>query len=99
MTYRACVDTGFNGALAIPQGPAATLGLVCVGDVTVETAMGERVAVEVHSGSLSWLGGTREVLAVTTANPQILVGMELSMGTRLEMEASSGYLRIVTVDV
>jgi clan AA aspartic protease len=93
-TLQACVDTGFNGALKVPIALAKDLHLDHVFDVEVETASGEKLAVEAYAAEWVWLGRATPILALTTRGSFALVGMELLESARLEMEASKGVLRI-----
>jgi predicted aspartyl protease len=57
----AVIDTGFEGYVCLPTGVAVRLGLELVGEADVELADGSVKSQLVFSGSVHFLGQTREV--------------------------------------
>ena len=90
----ACVDTSFDGALMVPESLAKKLQLKHLYDAEFEAADGELKPVKIYGGEVLWLGEKRTLHVLTTKGDFALVGVTLLEGTRLEMEASRGYLRI-----
>ena len=89
-----CVDTGFNGALLIPQHLAERYKLKYVSDMLVMTAAGEQGDVFAYEAELSWLGRHFLVDVLAMEECSALLGMQLLHETRLEMEPAKGLLRI-----
>jgi clan AA aspartic protease len=85
-TVEALIDTGYNGALALPSHLVQRLGLPDFGNRLVQYADG-RVAVEqTHVAELEWLGGRRRCRADATQLAECLIGTELLEGHALTID-------------
>ena len=83
------VDTGFTGALTLPEATVAQLGLTRYGNRPAVQASGERRMFEIYGALVSWHGRLRPVL-VYLSDSRPLLGMELLNGSRLTVDAWEG---------
>jgi clan AA aspartic protease len=81
----AIVDTGFNGTTAISKSFAEQLSLKPVGSNEVALADGRIETLEFCELTVEWAGLRREV-AAWIVDQGCLVGMELLLGFRLEID-------------
>jgi clan AA aspartic protease len=84
----ALLDTGFNGALALPAQRIASLGLKRRGQVTAVLASGEEHNVPTYRATVR-IGGTRHSVVVAEAG-ESLVGMRLLWGFDLGIQCIDG---------
>ena len=85
----AVVDTGFTGSLTLPISVIAVFGLPWLIRQTVRLGDGSTDYYDVHSGIILWDGMVRQI-SVEAANTRPLLGMELILGCRLQIEAFPG---------
>lgn len=83
-TVECLVDTGFTGALVLPQALVARLGLPVVGREIFEMVGGQRFVASVALADIEWLGETRTVRVIISEDT--LLGTELLEGTRLTID-------------
>ena len=83
------VDTGFTGALTLPESTIAQLGLTRYGRRPAVQASGERRMFEIYGALVSWHGNLRPVF-VYLSESRPLLGMALLMGSRLTVDAWEG---------
>lgn len=80
-TVECLVDTGFTGALVLPQSLVARLNLPIVGREVFEMVGGRRFVAGVALAEVVWLGETKTVRVIVSEDT--LLGTELLDGTRL----------------
>lgn len=83
-TVECLVDTGFTGALVLPQGLVARLGLPVVGREVFEMVGGRQFVAGVALAEIEWLGATKTVRVIVSEDT--LLGTELLDGTRLVID-------------
>ncbi|MXZ91667.1 MAG: clan AA aspartic protease [Chloroflexi bacterium] len=86
---RVILDTGFTGALTLPETVIRELGLISEGRRSVITARGESEGFEFFTGWVSWHGILTEV-GVFQSIDQPLLGMELLEGCHVALDARDG---------
>lgn len=79
------VDTGFEGALALPPAAVAAIGLPYLTDLSANLANDTNVSVDVHLGTVVWDGVVTDV-AVLSMGRRPLLGTSLLNGMRLEAD-------------
>lgn len=84
----ALLDTGFNGAVALPPEQIAALGLTQRSKTTVVLASGERRTVPTYRATVQFGGKERVVLIAEAGEP--LVGMRLLWGRDLHVQCTAG---------
>jgi clan AA aspartic protease len=90
------VDTGFEGALALPAAAVTALGLPYLTDLDANLADGTNVSTAVFVGTILWQGAeTRATVLALGQRP--LLGTALLDAHRLEVEFTDGGL--VQIDV
>jgi clan AA aspartic protease len=80
-TVECLVDTGFTGALVLPQALVTRLNLPIVGREVFEMVGGRQFIASVAFADIEWLGETRTVRVIVSEDT--LLGTELLDGTRL----------------
>jgi clan AA aspartic protease len=80
----ASINTGFTGALVLPQSLIAQLHLPIVGRDVFEMASGQRFVVAVALAEVEWLGVTETVRVIVSEDT--LPGTEMLDGTRLTVD-------------
>lgn len=80
----ALLDTGFNGALALPPEEIAALGLKRRSKTTVVLASGERRHVPTYRATIQFGGQEQAVLVAEAGEP--LIGMSLLWGYDLQVQ-------------
>ena len=88
------IDTGFNGALLLPQEKVNELKLPKAGRAEYVMADGMLSETELFSAEVDWFGSKREVLVVSSPADFALVGMELLSELKITMAASKGILNV-----
>jgi clan AA aspartic protease len=83
-TVECLVDTGFTGALVLPQALVTRLNLPIVGREIFEMVGGRQFIASVAFADIEWLGETRTVRAIVSEDT--LLGTELLDGTRLTID-------------
>ena len=83
------VDTGFTGALTLPESTIAQLGLTRYGRRPAIQASGERRMFEIYGALVSWHDNLRPVF-VYLSESRPLLGMALISGSRLIVDAWEG---------
>lgn len=83
------VDTGFTGALVLPNGVIDQLGLNWRSGGTAVLADGTTQQTDYYEVDLAWVSTWRTVLAMTVG-PESLLGMRLLVGCRLTIDGSPG---------
>ncbi len=81
-TVEALVDTGFNGALMLPEDLIVALRLTQSRSVTIHLADGSSADVAVYQASAMWNGIERRT-RVLAGGTQHLLGMSLVLGHKL----------------
>ncbi len=82
-TLTCLIDTGFTGALALPERLAERLKLTRLGPMTARLADGSETALETYEADVYWLGDRRHVRALTLHGPTALIGVRLLRAHRL----------------
>lgn len=83
-TVECLVDTGFTGALVLPQALVTRLNLPIVGREVFEMVGGRQFIASVAFADIEWLGETRTVRVIVSEDT--LLGTELLDGTRLTVD-------------
>lgn len=78
------VDTGFTGALVLPQSLVTRLGLPVVGREVFEMVGGQRFIASVALAEVEWLGRAMTVRVIV--GEDTLLGTELLDGTKLVID-------------
>lgn len=78
------VDTGFTGALVLPQALVTRLNLPVVGREVFEMVGGRQFIASVAFADIEWLGEIRTVRVIVSEDT--LLGTELLDGTRLTID-------------
>jgi clan AA aspartic protease len=78
------VDTGFTGALVLPQALVTRLSLPIVGREVFEMVGGQQFVASVALADIEWLGQTRTARVIVSED--MLLGTELLEGTRLTID-------------
>jgi clan AA aspartic protease len=86
---KAVLDTGFNGALALPPDLIGELGLRLKTRGSAVLADGTEISLDVHEALISWDGRLLRVL-VGAANSDPLLGMALLHGHELAVRVVEG---------
>jgi clan AA aspartic protease len=81
------VDTGFTGALVLPQSLITRLGIPIVGREVFEMVGGRQFVAGVALAEVEWLGTTRTVRVIVSEDT--LLGTELLHGTKLVIDYMS----------
>jgi clan AA aspartic protease len=89
------IDTGFNGALALPSTVIEALRLRSLGARPVTLADGSTTVLNVYRARLVWHEQERTVL-ILRADGDPLLGMALLYGNRIVMDVTDG--GAVTID-
>lgn len=77
------VDTGFNGALCLPDHLIKHLEFSYAGTYEIELANGDRLDSKVYVGEILWFQKKTEVLAHETISREGLVGTDTPLGYHL----------------
>jgi clan AA aspartic protease len=83
-TVECLVDTGFTGALVLPQALVTKFNLPIVGREVFEMVGGRQFIASVAFADIEWLGETRTVRVIVSEDA--LLGTELLDGTRLTVD-------------
>jgi clan AA aspartic protease len=83
-TVECMVNTGFTGALVLPQALVTRLNLPVVGREVFEMVGGRQFIASVAFADMEWLGETRTVRVIISEDT--LLGTELLDGTRLTID-------------
>lgn len=83
-TVECLVDTGFTGALVLPQALVTRLKLPVVGREVFEMVGGRQFVASVAFADIEWLGETRTVRVIVSDDT--LLGTELLEETRLTID-------------
>jgi clan AA aspartic protease len=83
-TVECLVDTGFTGALVLPQNLVMRLNLPVVGREVFEMVGGRQFVADVALAEVEWLGATKTVRIIVSDDR--LLGTELLDGTRLVID-------------
>ncbi len=86
----AVVDTGFTGRLTLPDATIADLGLVLVMFVPAYTADGRRHEVGLYDAEIEWGGDWLPVRVTAAGGTEVLLGVGLLYGHRLQIDVVSG---------
>lgn len=78
------VDTGFTGALVLPQSLVTRLGIPVVGREVFEMVGGRQFVAGVALSEVEWLGATKTVRVIVSEDT--LLGTELLDGTKLVID-------------
>lgn len=89
MRVEAVIDTGFTGALTLPERLITALSLSPTASTRVMLADGSLVPANVYAGDVLWDGAFRRV-RIHEAEGDILAGMSLMQGCLLTMEIVDG---------
>lgn len=83
-TVECLIDTGFTGALVLPQALVGRLNLPIVGREIFEMVGGRQFIASVAFAEIEWLGEARTVRVIVSE--ETLLGTELLDGTRLTID-------------
>jgi predicted aspartyl protease len=81
------VDTGFPGGIVLPTGSFTEFGITPDGEGPVALADGSERLCPFAYLTVEWLDGAREITAHELEGSQVLMGMELLDGTRVELRS------------
>lgn len=93
--HPAVIDTGFNGALSLPEPLARRCRWRWIGYESYEIATGDIVQEKVFLGNIRWFGRVQEVYAVASHAKDILIGTQLLRHKRLIIDFRAMKLRIL----
>ena len=85
----AWVDTGFDGALVLPQDIIDELGLTPALTTTLQLADGSNVELQTYEGTVVWDGAEQRIQVLTTRG-FILVGIRLFHYHQLNVTFTDG---------
>jgi len=88
------VDTGFTGALVLPQSLVTRLGIPVVGREVFEMVGGRQFVASVGLAEVEWLGTTRTVRVIVSEDT--LLGTELLDGTKLVIDYAAHTVTIIS---
>jgi clan AA aspartic protease len=86
---KAVLDTGFNGALALPPDLIGELGLHLKTRGSAVLADGTEISLDLYEAMISWNGRLLRVLVGAAANAPLL-GMALLYGHELALQVVEG---------
>lgn len=84
---RAVVDTGFEGGVGLPTGSFARWGLTDLVEGNVRLANGKEHPCTFALLEVDWFDEAKEIWAYELEGSDVLIGMELLDGTRLELQS------------
>jgi clan AA aspartic protease len=97
LTIEFVVDTGFEGALTLPLGAVAALGLPWFGGIYANLADGSDTRVDVYEATILW-NGQEVAVAVLAMGQRPLLGTALLAGFNLNADfVDNGALAIQRV--
>lgn len=91
----ALIDTGYNGALALPAALIALLGLPRLTSISVRLGDGTVRRVAAYSAELDW-DGRWQTVAVSAVGARPIVGMKLLTGHTLHIVVTPGGIVEIT---
>jgi clan AA aspartic protease len=91
----AWIDTGFTGALVLPDSLIQQLGLERSGILRAELGDGSTTLLETFACRVEWFGLERSVQAAGNLGRFPLLGVELLDGHRFTADYSAGTVEIV----
>jgi clan AA aspartic protease len=80
------VDTGFSGALVLPQEFVARLNTIEVGRELFNVVGGNQMEADIVLVEVEWLGIKRLIRAIVSEGDDALIGTELLDGTVLTVD-------------
>jgi clan AA aspartic protease len=80
------IDTGFNGALALPRYLAEKFQLSVIGRASFETVGGVMMTADLAEISIMWLSNRVAVEAILVNSDDALIGTALLDGTNLTID-------------
>ena len=88
-SIKAVVDTGYTGDLMLPRAIINELGLTCRGLQDAILGDGSLTVFEMYAGAVIWDGQIRRS-EINASETELLIGMGLLEGYKLEIEGRSG---------
>lgn len=89
-SFKAILDTGFNGEIALPIQTIERLGLEHRSQIYEWTlASGEEAEMREFTGVVSWHGQSRQVIVLATGDEPLL-GTSLLSGSRISIDMRGG---------
>jgi clan AA aspartic protease len=85
-TVECVIDTGFDGALMLPQFIVARLNLSTVGRLLFELVGGAQMRADVALGEIVWLGEPLSVEVIVSAEDDRLIGTEMLADCKLTVD-------------
>jgi clan AA aspartic protease len=80
------VDTGFDGALILPEAVAERLHLSILGRLVFGLVGGARISADVALCEIEWLGKRRSVEVIISEGNDALIGTEMLEGATLVVD-------------
>lgn len=80
------VDTGFSGALMLPQRIVESLGVPIIGKETFQLVFGNSIVASLALVEIGWLGQQRLVRVIVSKGSDALIGAELLDRNRLVID-------------
>ncbi len=90
----AIIDTGFNGALLLPQEIITEMKLKKIGISDYIMADGTTSETELFLSEIEWIGEKKKVTVVSSSSDIALVGMELLYDIKLTLSPAEEILTI-----
>ncbi len=85
----AVVDTGYNASLTLPAAIVAALNLVRRSSSRAMLADGSIRRFDTYAAEVNW-GGSWRMVAVSALGDEVLIGMQLLAGHRIQIDVVSG---------
>lgn len=90
-----CVlDTGFNGFLLLPRRFIEENSLEIVGTESIMMVEYHTAEVAIASGTIVWMGTKRAVLILVSENDESLIGTQMLIDSKLEIDYKNISVRI-----
>ncbi len=93
----AIIDTGFNGALLLPQEIIKEIKLKKIGVSDYIMADGTTSETELYLSEIEWIGKKKKVTVVSSSSDIALVGMELLYDSKITLSPSEEILTIESI--
>lgn len=90
----AIIDTGFNGALSLPQKVIEELKLKKIGSAQYVMADGTISDSNIYLAEVTWFNEKVEVSVISSSSEFSLMGMELLSRAKIILEPAKGKLTI-----
>jgi len=88
------IDTGFNGALSLPDSVMEGITLLKMGPTEYVMADGTISSSDMYAAEIMWLGKVREVEIISSTSDIPLIGMDLLQYAKTTLYPSKNILSI-----